>query len=46
MDEMQEEKVILVVPKPYITAYPQNRRDRIWTVAKFVEYVKIMEGLI
>lgn len=46
MDEMQEEKVILVVPKPYIIAYPQNRRDRIWTVGKFVDHVKRMEGLI
>ncbi len=45
MDEMQDEKVILVVPKPYITAYPKDRRDRIWTVGKFVGYVKQMEGI-
>lgn len=44
MDEMQSANVILVVPKPYITAYPKDRRDRIWTLAKFVEYVKITEG--
>ncbi len=46
MDEMQAEKVILVVPKPYIVAYPKDRRDRIWTLGKFVSYVKEMEGLI
>ena len=46
MDEMQAEKVVLVVPKPYITAYPKDRRDRIWTVGRFVDYIKEMEGLI
>ncbi|MBR6229852.1 MAG: restriction endonuclease [Eubacterium sp.] len=45
MDEMQDEKVILVVPKPYITAFPADRRNRIWTVRRFVEYVKQMEGI-
>ena len=45
MDEMQAEKVILVVPKQYITAYPKDRRDRIWTVRKFVDYVKQMEEI-
>ena len=46
MDEMQDEKVILVVPKPYISSFPKDRKDRIWTVKKFVEYVKEMEGLV
>lgn len=46
MDEMQAEKVILIVPKPYIAAYPKDRRDRIWTLGKFVSYIKEMEGLI
>lgn len=45
MDEMQSENVILVVPRPYITSYPADRRDRIWTVTKFVEYVREAEGL-
>lgn len=45
MDEMQAEKVILVVPKAYHTAYPKEKRDRIWTLGKFVNYVKVMEGL-
>ena len=45
MDEMQSENVILVVPKPYIKSYPEDRRERIWTVSKFVEYVREVEGL-
>lgn len=46
MDEMQAEKVILVVPKAYHTAYPKEKRDRIWTLGRFVGYVKEMEGLV
>ena len=46
MDEMQAEKVILVVPKDYHTAYPKEKRDRIWTLAKFVNYVKAIEGIV
>jgi len=45
MDEMKAENVVLVVPRPYIMAYPKDRRDRIWTVGKFVDYVKKLEGL-
>lgn len=44
MDEMQDENVILVVPKPYIKSYPADRQERIWTLARFVKYVKAMEG--
>ncbi len=44
MDEMQAENVILVVPKPYIVTYPKDRRDRIWTLARFVQYVKMIES--
>lgn len=44
MDEMQAENVILVVPKPYIATYPIDRRARIWTLARFVQYVKMIEG--
>ena len=44
MDEMQAENVILVVPKPYIVTYPKDRRDRIWTLSRFVQYVKMIEG--
>lgn len=46
MDEMETEKVILVVPKAYHTAYPKEKRDRIWTLGKFVNYVREMEGII
>lgn len=45
MDEMQMERVILVVPKPYIATYPRDRQDRIWTLDKFVGYVREVEGL-
>ena len=44
MDEMQTENVILVVPRPYINTYPKDRRDRIWTISRFVKYVKMIEG--
>ncbi len=40
MDEMQAEKVVLVVPKPYILCYPRDRQDRIWTISRFVEYIR------
>lgn len=40
MDEMQSEKVVLVLPKQYISTFPTDRRDRIWTISKFVDYVK------
>lgn len=45
MDEMQAEKVILVVPKEYIRTYPADRQDRIWTISRFVGYIREMEGL-
>lgn len=45
MDEMQAEKVILVVPKPFISSYPKDKQNRIWTISKFVDYVKEMEGI-
>ena len=45
MDEMAAEQVVLVVPKDYIKAYPEDRRDRIWTISKFVGFVREMEGM-
>lgn len=45
MDEMQSENIILVVPQPYIASYPADRQSRIWTIAKFVAYVREMEGI-
>lgn len=45
MDEMQAEHVVLVVPKQYIATYPRDRQDRIWTLDKFVGYVREVENL-
>lgn len=45
MDEMQAENVILVVPQPYIETYPRDRQDRIWSLSKFVHYVREVEGI-
>lgn len=43
LDEMREEQVILVVPKPYIQTYPKSRQNELWTLKKFVDYVKETE---
>ena len=40
LDEMQAEKVRLIVPKPYIKTYPEERRDDIWPLDKFIAYVR------
>ena len=40
LDEMQAEKVRLIVPKPYIKTYPEERRDDIWSLDKFIAYVR------
>lgn len=45
MDEMESEGVILVVPKPYIASYPADRQLRIWTLARFVDYVREVEQI-
>ena len=45
MDEMQAEGVILVVPKRYISSYPRDRQERIWTISKFVSYIRELEDL-
>lgn len=43
MDEMLAEKVVLVVPKIYIPTYPKDKQERIWSLSKFVSYVKELE---
>ena len=43
MDEMESELVTLVVPKAYISTYPKDKQDRIWTLQKFVSYVRELE---
>lgn len=45
MDEMQAENIVLVVPKTYISTFPADRQDRIWTLAKFVSYAREKAGL-
>lgn len=45
MNEMRDEGVVLVVPKPHISAYSKEVQDRIWTVQKFISYVKERELL-
>ncbi|MEH6949625.1 type II restriction endonuclease [Bacillus sp. JJ634] len=40
MEEMQEEKVVLVVPEPYHNYYPSEYKDRLMSVGTFIEYVK------
>lgn len=45
MDEMEAEKVTLVVPKAYISTYPRDKQDRIWSLNKFVDYVKELQNV-
>ncbi|WP_153127365.1 type II restriction endonuclease [Peribacillus tepidiphilus] len=40
LDEMEDEKVILIVPAPYHNMYPETHRDRLWTVDKFIHFAK------
>lgn len=44
MDEMEAEKVTLVVPRAYISTYPKDKQDRIWPLQRFVEYVKGLQN--
>ncbi|MCF0259874.1 MAG: DNA cytosine methyltransferase [Erysipelotrichaceae bacterium] len=38
-----DENVILVVPEIYIKTYPAAKRDQIWTIKKFMDYLKDLE---
>jgi type II restriction enzyme len=40
LEEMETEHVTLVVPAPYIGTYPQEKRQSIWTLQKFIAFVK------
>ena len=44
LEEMEQERVILVVPKKYISLYPTSYQDKIWTVKRFIDYVKEIEA--
>ncbi len=40
LGEMTREGVVLVVPKPYIKEYPAAFRADIWTVKKFIDFIR------
>ena len=40
LEKMETEHITLVVPAPYIASYPLEKRDKIWTLKKFILYVK------
>ncbi|NQU86592.1 MAG: restriction endonuclease [Mariniphaga sp.] len=40
LKEMKTEGVSLVVPKPYLSSFPKEYRADIWTLNKFVHYVR------
>ncbi|MBQ4430006.1 MAG: hypothetical protein II877_00775 [Synergistaceae bacterium] len=44
LNEMESEKVQLIVPREYIPLYPPGKRAGIWTLKKFVAYVKELES--
>lgn len=40
MEEMQDEKVVLVVPKAYHDYYPAEYKDSLMSVGTFIDYIK------
>lgn len=40
LDEMQEEGVILVVPATNLDTFAREKRERIWTLSKFIRFIK------
>ncbi|MBO4438425.1 MAG: restriction endonuclease [Spirochaetaceae bacterium] len=43
LKEMKSENVVLVVPTEYISKYPQQYQSEIWSLKKFIDYVKEIE---
>lgn len=43
LDEMEFEKLTLVVPKKYISSYPRSYQEKIWTIERFIDFVKKTE---
>lgn len=43
LEEMKNEKVILVVPERYIKTYPEKYQNDIWTLKKFIGYIQEIE---
>lgn len=46
LDEMAQERVQLVVPKDFISYYPKAYQPTIWSLAQFIQHIKIIEDLI
>ena len=44
LNEMAKEKVVLVVPKPFINSFPAACKSGIWTVQEFVDYALANQG--
>jgi len=44
MDEMTIENVTLVVPSAYIRSFPHDKQGCIWTIDRFIEFVKSKES--
>ncbi|MDY3116280.1 MAG: type II restriction endonuclease [Sutterella sp.] len=44
IDEMTQENVILVVPKPYISSYPKPKQSLIWSVGQFIAHIKKLQA--
>ncbi len=44
LKEMKAENVVLVVPADYIAKFPQQYQSEIWSVKKFIDYVKECEA--
>lgn len=40
LSEMESENVVLVVPEKYITSYPKEHREKIFSLAKFIQFVR------
>ncbi|MBR3431340.1 MAG: restriction endonuclease [Clostridia bacterium] len=45
MQEMKEEGVILVVPGQYIASYPPMHREMVWSVGRFIDFVRETEEI-
>ncbi len=44
LKEMKLSRVTLVVPEPYLTSFPKEHREDIWTLGKFVKYVETTQS--
>ena len=40
LNEMDSEQITLVVPAPYIKTYPKEKQADIWTLQRFIAYVR------